>query len=575
MAVDMAGLAIEIGDLRELFPALKDDELFVQWFLTAYVADDPAAAAIALVGGSKDKSVDAVFIDHEADKVAIVQGKYSTVGKSAEPRSDVMAFADLADVLTDDDKFATWLQDSAPAAREKMKAAKQAIAKKGYGLQLLYVTTRTVSGALRAEAEKRARSGVTQLTIFQRSDVLALLRDYLDGVAPPVPMVELPIETAPASGVINRFDPQTKINSWIFSAKAGDVADLYTRFGTKIFARNIRGYLGHGDESSVNGAIKQTLAKDPVHFWYFNNGVTIACDDAQQIGGGGKQVLQMHNPQIVNGQQTTVTLGSSNVPGNASVLVRVVGLPKNQYDLIDEIVKATNRQNPIRPSDLMANDRTQVFLERKLRLRGYQYLRKRGRKSEAQALGSKARFVITKEELAQAVATCDLDPQVVRSAREALFDELTYSSVFPKKSVDYYLPRWWLVRVVARHARGGGPERQYMKFFVAKALWDRIGAAVTAATPTFVHAAERYRLDESPLWELEKATERSFDAVERFFKRTRKEDGRLLEVYAFFKRRGKYDDYQAFMQKPEQAKLRAQLAKADEAFVHALKQSGT
>ncbi len=567
MAADMAELASELGDLRDRYPNLKDDELFVLWFLTAYVADDPDTAASALVGGSKDKSVDAVLIDHESDRVAIVQGKYSTVGKAAEGRSDVIAFADLADVMADDDRFATWLQDSAPAARERMKAARQAVTKMQYALRLFYVTTRSVSAALRGEAEKRARTGTTHLSIFNRSDVLSLLRDYIDGVAPPVPMVELPIETAPASGVISRYDPQTKITSWIFSAKANDVADLYKEHGPKIFARNIRGYLGHGDESSVNNAIRQTLAKDPLHFWYFNNGVTIACDEAQQIGGGGKQVLQMHNPQIVNGQQTTVTLGTSKVPGSASVLVRVVALPKAQYDLIDEIVQATNRQNPIRPSDLMANDRTQVFLERKLRLRGYHYLRKRGKKSEVQALGSKAKFVLTKEELAQAVATCDLDPQVVRSAREALFEEGTYASVFPKRSVDYYLTRFWLVRFVSRHARGAGPERQYMKFFVAHALWDRVGPAINASGPGFIHAAERHRLDESPLWELERATERTFQAVERFFKKTRKEDGKVLEVYAFFKRRGKYTDYLSFMRQPEQRTLAQQIKKADDELV--------
>lgn len=37
MAADMAELATEIDDLRDRYPNLKDDELFVLWFLTAYV----------------------------------------------------------------------------------------------------------------------------------------------------------------------------------------------------------------------------------------------------------------------------------------------------------------------------------------------------------------------------------------------------------------------------------------------------------------------------------------------------------------------------------------------------------
>jgi hypothetical protein len=109
-----------------------------------------------------------------------------------------------------------------------------------------------------------------------------------------------------------------------------------------------------------------------------------------------------------------------------------------------------------------------------------------------------------------------------------------------------------------------------MKFFVAHALWDRAGSAINSSGPDFIHAAERHRLDESPLWELERATERTFQAVERFFKKTRKEDGKALEVYAFFKRRGKYTEFLAFMRQPEQRTLAKQIEKADDEFVAAL-----
>ena len=51
----------------------------------------------------------------------------------------------------------------------------------------------------------------------------------------------------------------------------------------------------------------------------------------------------------------------------------------------------------------------------------------------------------------------------------------------------------------------------------------------------------------------------------------RVEDGKALEVYAFFKRQGKYSDYLRFMKSPEQANLVAQIAKADAAFVEVLR----
>lgn len=132
MPADIVVLGQEIDDLRERFPKLKDDELFVLWFVWAYLTEDPDRAAEALVGGSRDKGVDAVHIDHEADCVAVIQGKYSKVAHGTETRQDVITFADLAGVLLDDAQFSTWERDCAPDARYKMKAARSALRKKDY-----------------------------------------------------------------------------------------------------------------------------------------------------------------------------------------------------------------------------------------------------------------------------------------------------------------------------------------------------------------------------------------------------------------------------------------------------------
>jgi hypothetical protein len=48
--------------------------------------------------------------------------------------------------------------------------------------------------------------------------------------------------------------------------------------------------------------------------------------------------------------------------------------------------------------------------------------------------------------LAQAVAGCDLDPYIIRSGRDKLFEEELYSQVFPNSDPDFYLPRFRLMR---------------------------------------------------------------------------------------------------------------------------------
>ena len=57
----------ELAYFREKFPNIHDDELFVVWFLRAFVTEDEEAAARALTGVSNDKQIDAVLA--QADDV--------------------------------------------------------------------------------------------------------------------------------------------------------------------------------------------------------------------------------------------------------------------------------------------------------------------------------------------------------------------------------------------------------------------------------------------------------------------------------------------------------------------------
>ena len=65
-------LKAEIADMRERFPRLQDSELFVAWFLKCFVTEREEDAIAALVGGPKDKSLDAIFVDDQSKKVFIV-----------------------------------------------------------------------------------------------------------------------------------------------------------------------------------------------------------------------------------------------------------------------------------------------------------------------------------------------------------------------------------------------------------------------------------------------------------------------------------------------------------------------
>jgi len=50
----------EVEEIKDRYPAISIDNVFVAWFLRAFITDNEKSAIKALLGGAKDKGVDAV-----------------------------------------------------------------------------------------------------------------------------------------------------------------------------------------------------------------------------------------------------------------------------------------------------------------------------------------------------------------------------------------------------------------------------------------------------------------------------------------------------------------------------------
>ena len=136
----------------------------------------------------------------------------------------------------------------------------------------------------------RCKDPAASFDAFDGKRLIFLLRDYLDGVAPPVPSLDLEIETGQGvrvTGILNRFDARTEIESWVFPMSGESIGQLYEFAGVRLFARNVRGYLGNSD---INHGMDTTIEKEPQFFWYYNNGITIICDHAEQINSRGRGI---------------------------------------------------------------------------------------------------------------------------------------------------------------------------------------------------------------------------------------------------------------------------------------------
>lgn len=174
------------------------------------------------------------------------------------------------------------------------------------------------------------------------------------------------------------------------------VAEIYhliEEFGDALFEKNIRRYLGR---NAVNEGIINTLTdqQDRANFFFFNNGITMICD---QFGYNGLQnqdwIVKMKRLQIINGGQTCKTIYQvmKDHPNEdfsqVYVLVRLYEVSDDE-DIIRAITYATNSQNPVDFRDLKSNDDCQKLLERGAADLGYSYKRKRDNSLSTNAIPS-------------------------------------------------------------------------------------------------------------------------------------------------------------------------------------------
>lgn len=500
-------LETAVKENMDLHPELKPDQSFIYWFLTAFITDDLNAALQAILGGANDKNIDAIFIDDEVKTVYVVQGKYRKNTSKSESRSDLMAFAQVGDLLHGSTKaFNTVLDNADSSMQHLLQTARKAVKNRNYQLALQYVTTGKVSENHEDEIRDYASDNPrTTVQVFDKQAIHRLMQDYIDGAAPPIPKIKLSVEGGEA---FDSFDKDTNVTSWVFSMKGNELGQLFTNYGVRVFARNIRGFMGK--KTSINESLASTVKSNPGLFWYFNNGATIICDSAKQIKDKGAMYLDVSNAQIINGQQTTRTLAELPESKNVKVLIRVIVVSRSKdsdfahyNQLVSEIVKATNSQNAIKPADLISNDAEQIRIEREFKKLDHYYARKAMSKSEMREhYGARNRQIIKRDDLVLAIASCTIDPAIVRKGKQQFFVAPYYEKIFDGRKIKEYLYMFWLYSYTKYMYKGRGPEVGYSRHLVNYTLYKDIKKILkrSACTDNFISIIKRRKYDDiSPL----------------------------------------------------------------------------
>ena len=150
--------------------------------------------------------------------------------------------------------------------------------------------------------------------------------------------------------------------------------ELYAQYDARLLEANVRSFLS--TTGKVNRGIRETLRLAPEMFMAYNNGIVIIAEECglDRLESGSPALLYLKDFQIVNGGQTTASIFFArrkdrsicldHVRVAAKIIVPDPGRQSGREELIADISRFANSQNTVKVSDLSANNRYHVDLEK-------------------------------------------------------------------------------------------------------------------------------------------------------------------------------------------------------------------
>ncbi|CAM3766043.1 AIPR family protein [Nocardiopsis rhodophaea] len=342
-------------------------------------------AADTVIDGRDDQGIDAIAVTGDSAHVYLVQAKWSDRGR-ATVRTDAMLkiFAGFRLIDAEEsDQFNPRGQALADQAKEAMTdgTARVTIVTVLMGTE---EPSREVMRVLaNGEDEFNSHGDLVDHRFLHADDIWKWVRE--DGKPSPISMT---VELNPW------FSLDVPHHAFQGVISAERVSEWLEEHGPRLFERNIRNPL---TGTLANEEISSTLAEEPSLFWYFNNGITVLCDSAEEQYSsmrnprGGPVTLHLKGASVVNGAQTVRAvqraLELSDDAATARVGVRVI-VTGGADEFASRTTRATNRQNQVEQRDFVALDPVQAEIRADLRAEfGKSYSVKRGELSPSPETG--------------------------------------------------------------------------------------------------------------------------------------------------------------------------------------------
>ncbi len=339
---------------------------------------DAEEACQAVTDGFDDNGIDAIYVDVVEPSLIVVQSKWSKSGTAGIDVAGMKKFLDGFRCLVSG-RFEEFNQ----RIRDRQVEIQSAL--DGYGVTCRLVLAHNSNEALSAHVQADVQrfldemNDTSELVTFEELNQRALHATAATGLERET--VDLEIDLSDWGHV------DAPYKAWYGTVDVSQVVQWWTSHGNRLFEKNIRRFL---DNSMINRVIQDTIEKEPAHFWYFNNGVTLLCSEiARPLANAGNRRatrFMCKGASVINGAQTVGAIGRAGrrlLPAGADgrVLVRLISLEDCPPEFAARVTRATNTQNRIQLRDFAALDPEQKRIAQELQIEGVDYVYKAGETS--------------------------------------------------------------------------------------------------------------------------------------------------------------------------------------------------
>lgn len=360
----------------------------------------------SITNGPNDGGIDFVYYDDEESKVVLGQCKYTENMKLNDIISELNKMSSTvenfkkANTGTYNKKLKTNLQNALDRLPDESA---------GNVEYCIFTTSdinqNDVTNKLHAENNLYSKDMVS---VYGVSEINSQIKELIEKaktvneykIEIDYPHNVLQYETDNVSGIMVNMSSESLVR-------------MYDKFKDEgLFDLNIRKYIKN---KTVDEGIKETLDKERDNFWFYNNGLTIAC--SEYVLDGNK--VKLYDFSIVNGGQTTNRIGNYKGSNTNKFYLpcKIISIKNNDQKLYSKIAEATNSQKPINPRDLKSNSPEMKMLQRWLGKEGIYLEIKRGEKRKRNARN------IKNDELGQLLLSFGYQqPGTARSGKRNIFE---------------------------------------------------------------------------------------------------------------------------------------------------------